>query len=167
MYLGQWQWRVSSPDKREGEGRLPWVYWEAEEKEDRNNWVGRVTEKDPGKCMKANNLTGWSRGTWVQCLLSCIHVHPRASPAEKEKVLLLPSFLLTHALSRSSHPFPVFNYTDYLNSVSLVYLPNQMHFLSLCWIFPHQCPINILGQTLFSFTHFCYRGAGKTKYSSS
>lgn len=85
-----------------------------------------MTEKDPAKCMKANNLTGWSGGTWVQCILSCIHVLPLQK--KKNKVLLLPSFLFTRALSRSSHPFPVFNDTGYLNSISLVYLPNQMHF---------------------------------------
>lgn len=50
---------------------------------------------------------------------------------------------------------------DYLNSVSLVYLLDQMQFC-LCWIFPHQCPINIMEQILFSFTYLCNRGWEKT-----
>lgn len=55
------------------------------EKKDGCNWVGKMTEKDLAKHTKANILNGWSGGTWLPCLLSCIPVHPFASPAQKEK----------------------------------------------------------------------------------
>lgn len=132
MYLGQWQWRVSFPDKGEGE-------------REREDYLG-CTERLKKKRTEITGWRGWQRKTqpniWKQTIWlvgveapgysvysavsMCIHVLPLQK--KENKVLLLPSFLFTHALSRSSHPFPVFNYTDYLNSVSLVYLPNQMHF---------------------------------------
>lgn len=115
MHIDQWQWRVNFPSstsnsqmrERERERRDLVGSTESlrKEKEDGSYWVGRMTEKDPPKHTKANTLTRYSGGTWLPCLLSCIHVHPFASPAQKEKQSAVITLFSFHACSFLEYPF--------------------------------------------------------------
>lgn len=140
MHLEQWQWRVNFPSstsnsqttERERERRdlIGSTERLRKEKEDGSNWVGRMAEKDPAKHTKVNTLTGWSGGTWLPCLLSCIHVYPFASPAQREKQIAVTYPLFSSYMLFPGVPFHFlcFYYADYLNPISLLYILDQMHF---------------------------------------
>ena len=118
-----------------------------------------MTGKDPAKHRKANNLTGWSGGTGVPCLLSCIHVHCLLPLREqKNKALLLPSFLFVHILAWSTNLFTVLQLSRLLTLSILGLFSRPDAFLSLHWVFPRQIFHQYLGKTLFSFICLCQRG---------
>lgn len=131
------------------------------EKGDGSNWVGRMTEKDPDKHTKANNLTGWTGGTWLLCLLSCF------LPLNKKrnKVLLHPLF--SSGILLPGVPFHIlcFNYVDSLIPVSLVYLLDQIHFCLSTGYFHINTPFIFWGSHCLSSPTSAI-GVGKIKYLS-
>lgn len=120
-----------------------------------------MTEKDPAKHRKTNNLTSWNGGIRLPCLLSCIHEHQSGKTA-----LLPPSFFFVHTLSWSTYPFPMLC-ADYLHSVSFwLIFQTRCIFESLLDSLTSTIPLIFGGRYCFPAPTSA-REVGKTKSLSS
>lgn len=141
---------------------VPPIHRRGKEKGRGETLLGVLRDWGKRKRMEVTGWGGWPRKTqpsiqkqtlWLAGVegpgyhvYSAVSMYIRLLPLHKEKnkVLLLPSFLFIHALSWSTLPFPVLLLCRLLKSYILALSSRPDAFLSLHWIFPHQCPIHTL-----------------------